>query len=123
MRVEEIMTSPVVVTYRENAINNVRSLFERRGISAAPVLEKDGTISGIISSNDLARVKDDSAIVEDFMSDRVHIVLPNNRVIDAANMMIKNSVHHLVVMENGEVRGMVSSMDIVRVYAVENAME
>jgi len=51
------------------------------------------------------------------MSDRVHNVLKNNRVQDAAAMMVKNNVHHLVVMEDGKVIGMISSMDIVKVFA------
>ena len=51
------------------------------------------------------------------MSERVHIVLKNNRVVDAAAMMVKNSVHHLVVMEDGQVVGMVSSLDILKAYS------
>ncbi len=51
------------------------------------------------------------------MSDRVHIVLKNNRVQDAAGIMVKHNVHHLVVMEDGQVVGIVSSMDIMKVYA------
>ncbi len=120
MRVEELMSSPVIITHRENTIKNVKDLFNRRQIHAAPVLENDGTISGIISSSNLSRCNDDNARVEDYMSDRIHIVLPNNRVIDAANMMIKNQVHHLVVMTDGNVIGMISSLDIVRIYAIDN---
>ena len=51
------------------------------------------------------------------MSDRVHIVLRNNQVKDAAKVMVKHGVHHLVVMEDGKVIGMISSMDIIKVYA------
>ncbi|MFT6281955.1 MAG: CBS domain-containing protein [Salibacteraceae bacterium] len=53
------------------------------------------------------------------MTDRVHIVLKNNRVKDAARIMSKNDVHHLVVMEDGNVVGMLSAMDIVKVYREE----
>jgi len=55
--------------------------------------------------------------VGDIMSDRVHIVLKNNRLKDAAAVMTKHAVHHLVVMEDGDVVGMISSMDIVAIYA------
>jgi signal-transduction protein with cAMP-binding, CBS, and nucleotidyltransferase domain len=34
-------------------------------------------------------------------------------------MMAKNDVHHLVVMEDGQVVGMLSALDVVRVYAEE----
>ena len=51
------------------------------------------------------------------MSDFVHVLLPNNRVKDAAKIMVKHGVHHLVVMEDGKVMGMLSSMDVMKVYA------
>ena len=77
------------------------------------------TISGIVSVSDVIKSQDGHSIVQDIMSDRVHIALKNNRVKDAAGMMAKNDVHHLVVMEEGKVVGMLSAMDIVRVYAEE----
>ncbi len=94
-------------------------MLARKHIGAVPVLEDDGTISGIVSASDIIAAKGDDVIVEDVMSDRVHIVLKNNRVKDAAGMMAKNSVHHLVVMEDGKVVGILSALDIVRVYSEE----
>lgn len=117
MRVEEIMNAPVTVTNRNNKLKHLKELLSRKGIHAVPVLEQDGTISGIVSVSDVSNSHDEEDLVQNIMSDRVHIVLKNNRVKDAAAMMIKNNVHHLVVMEDGAVVGMISSMDIVRVYA------
>lgn len=94
-------------------------MLSRKHINAVPVLEDVGTISGIVSTSDVIGAKDDSITVEDIMSDRVHITLKNNRVKDAAGMMAKNDVHHLVVMEDGNVVGMLSALDILRVYAEE----
>lgn len=117
MRVEEVMSTPVVITQRNIKITHIKDLFGRKDIHALPVLEEDGTISGIITSSDVAKHKNDEGIVEDIMSDRVHIVLKNNRLKDAAATMTKHGVHHLVVMEDGNVVGMISSMDVVKVYA------
>lgn len=117
MRIEEIMSSPVTVTNRNNKIGYLKDLISRKNINAIPVLEEDGTITGIISTSDVAKCHDENEIVQNIMSDRVHIVLKNNRVQDAAAIMVKNSVHHLVVMEEGQVIGMVSSMDIMKVFA------
>lgn len=113
------MNAPVTVTNRNNKIKHLKDLFSRKGIHAVPVLEQDGTISGIVSASDLNKIHDEEELVQNIMSDRVHIVLKNNRTKDAAGMMVKNNVHHLVVMEEGAVVGMVSSMDIVRVYSEE----
>ena len=118
MRVEDVMSTPVVITQRNVKITHIRDLFGRKDIHALPVLEEDGTIAGIITSSDVAKHKDDNDIVETIMSHRVHIVLKNNRLKDAAAIMVKHNVHHLVVMEDGDVVGMISAMDIVQVYAV-----
>jgi predicted transcriptional regulator len=119
MRVEHLMSSPVFITQRNVSIENLKNRLSRKQIGAVPVLEDDGTISGIVSASDILSASGDELIVEDIMSDRVHIVLKNNRVKDAAGVMVKNKVHHLVVMEEGNVVGMLSALDIVRVYAEE----
>ena len=117
MRIEEIMSCPVTVTNRNNKVVHLKDLVKRKNINAVPVLEEDGTITGIISTSDVAKCHDENEIVQNLMSDRVHIVLKNNRVQDAAAIMVKHNVHHLVVMEDGQVIGIVSSMDIMRAYA------
>jgi predicted transcriptional regulator len=119
MRVENLMTTPVVITQRNVQIKRLKEMLSRKHINAVPVLEDDGTISGIVSTSDIIGAKDENGIVQDLMSERVHIALKNNRVKDAAAMMAKNDVHHLVVMEDGQVVGMLSALDIVRVYAEE----
>ena len=53
------------------------------------------------------------------MTDRGDIVLKNNRLKDAARIMSKNDVHDLVVMEGGNIIGILSAMDIVKVYGEE----
>lgn len=117
MRVEEIMITPVVITQRNSKVSNLKNRLTRKGINAVPVLEDDGGIAGIVSSSDILTCADESTLVKDVMSDHVHIVLRNNRVKDAAKLMVKHDVHHLVVMDDGIVIGMISSMDIVKVFA------
>ena len=117
MRIEEIMNTPVTITKRNTKVGYVKDLISRKNINALPILEEDGTITGIVSTNDIAKCHDENEIVQNIMSDRIHIVLKNNRVKDAAASMVKNNVHHLVVMEDGQVIGMISSMDIMKVYA------
>lgn len=119
MRVDHLMSKPVIITQRNVKVEHLKDLFSRKKVNAVPVLENDGTISGIVSSSDVARCHDESLLVQDIMSDRVHIVLKNNRVKDAASIMAKHKVHHLVVMEEGNVVGMISSFDVVKVYAEE----
>src|SRR3989338_6418793 len=110
MRVEHLMSSPVVITQRNVSIHNLKNRLARKHIGAVPVLEDDGTISGIVSASDILAASGEDVNVEDIMSDCVHIVLKNNRVKDAAAIMVKNKVHHLVVIEEGNVVGILSAL-------------
>jgi len=119
MKVEDIMTTPVIFTQSHVKVLNLKDQFARKHINAIPVLEDDGTISGIVSSSDLVAVHDESLTVNDIRTKRVHIAVKNHRVKDAAKMMVKHNCHHLLVMDDGKVIGMLSSMDIVRFFANE----
>jgi CBS domain-containing protein len=119
MRVEDIMSTPVVFTQQTVKVEHLKDMFVRKNINAVPVIDDDGTISGIVSSSDLVGCHDDSLLVKDVMSKRVHIGVKHNRVRDAAKVMVKYGVHHLAVMDDGKVVGMLSSMDIMKVYSEE----
>lgn len=117
MRVEEIMSKPVSVTKRTVKVTHLKDLFSRKGVNAVPVLETGGAIAGIVSASDVAKCHDENLTVNDIMSEHVHIALKNTRVKDAAGVMVKHRVHHLIVMEDGDVVGMLSSLDVMKVFA------
>lgn len=114
MRVEDIMNSPVTVTRNTVKVTHLKELFKRKNINASPILEEDGTISGIVTSSDLLKFSNEELTVADIATKKVHICLKNNQVKDAAKLMLKHHIHHLVVMEEGEVVGIISSLDIIK---------
>ena len=113
MNVFQIMTTPVVTTNVHNTVGSIRKKILDRGLHALPVLENDGNIAGIISSHDVAKTSNDDTPIENVMTKKVHIVMKNNRVVDAAKVMLKHHIHHLIVMEEGHVVGMISSLDVM----------
>jgi CBS domain-containing protein len=119
MKVEEIMSTPVIFTQPVVKITHLKDQFSRKNINAIPVMEENGDISGIVTSSDLVAVHDESLTVNDIKTKRVHIAVPHHRIKDAAKMMVKNNCHHLVVMDDGKVVGMLSSMDLIKAYAEE----
>ena len=62
----------------------------------------------------MSEVVNPNEAVEQFMSDRVSVVHPDSSAQSAAQMMIKKGVHHLVVMEEGAIVGILSSSDFVK---------
>jgi len=117
MRIEEIMSSPVISTPKSVTISHLKSLFERKNINATPIIDNDGGILGIVTSSDVAAIHNNSLQLQDILSSKVHICLKNNRIKDAAKTMVKHDIHHLVVMDNGNIVGMVSSMDIIKFFS------
>jgi len=117
MIVSDIMISPVVVTQKNKSIKHVKGLFEKKKIHSIPVLSTDGEIEGIITASDVALETDDNLLVANIMSTKTHVVGIKSGVQDAAKMMEKHQVHHLVVMDDGQVVGILSSMDFVKLVA------
>ena len=91
-------------------------MFQRKRINAIPVLSMEGEIEGIVSVSDLALEKDDQKLVSDIMTPKTYVVSIDSGLRDAARMMEKHKVHHLVAMDEGAVVGILSSMDFVSLY-------
>lgn len=117
MKVSDIMISPVVVTQKNKTVKHVRELLDRKHVNAIPVLSMEGEIEGIITVTDVAAEWNDNKSVEEIMTSKTYVVSPESGIKDAAKMMDKHHVHHLVVMDNGQVVGIVSSMNFVKLYA------
>ncbi len=117
MKVADIMNSPVVFTQPKVKVSSLKKMLSRKHINAVPVIDEDESIKGIISTSNIISCQDESLPTESLMSECIHVVMPSNRVKDAARIMVKHGVHHLVVMEVGKVVGTLSSMDIIKVYA------
>jgi len=98
---------------------------QEKGIHAIPVisytndtLKVEETIQGIISATDMNKEVSEDAAVKDVMNtSSVHVVHIDSSAQAAANMMLKHKVHHIVVMDEGEIKGMLSSLDFVRLVA------
>lgn len=116
MNVADVMMSPVVVTQKNKTIKQVRELLKRKKVNALPVLNMEGEIEGIVSVSDIAIETDDTKLIEQVMTTKTHVASVNSGLIDAAKMMEKHHIHHLVVMEEGQVVGILSSMDFVSLY-------
>jgi len=117
MNVSDIMISPVVVTQNNKSLKHVRDLIERKKINAIPVLSMEGEIEGIITASDIAQESDHTKTVSEVMTTKSYVISKNSGVQDAAKMMRKHDVHHLVVMAEGQVIGILSAMDFVKLVA------
>jgi CBS domain-containing protein len=114
MKASEIMSTPIVFTKGNVKLTYVKDLFTRNNISSAPVLNDNGDIEGIISNSDLVAQHNDTLMVSDVMSTRVHVCALNARLKDIAIKMTTEKIHHIVAMEDGKIHGMISSLDVIK---------
>ena len=124
IQVQDFMSAPVITTIEKKRVGEIRELMKSQGIHALPVIEYskklpevDITIKGIITGTDLSENVDDKLFVEDIMTPKVYIIHKHSSAQAAAKMMLKRKVHHLVVMDEGKIVGMVSSLDFVKLVA------
>ena len=124
IQVKDFMSSPVTTAVAQSTVKEIRNLMKKQDIHAVPIVEyakqlpnMEVTIKGIVSSSDLNQKIGSKHTIEDIMTTKVHIAHPDSSAQAAANMMMKHHVHHIVVMEDGKIIGMLSSMDFVKLVA------
>jgi CBS domain-containing protein len=124
IQVKDFMSTPVITALGGESVQAARTLMTENGINAIPVIsyakdEAQGemTIRGIITSTDLNNKVHDTDFVEDVMTSSIHVVHVGSSAQAAAKMMLKHNVHHIVVMDEGKIEGMLSSLDFVKLVA------
>jgi CBS domain-containing protein len=97
-----------------------------RRVGAAVVHDPDGEGVGIITERDVltsvGRGEDpDSERVHDHLTDDLVYAAPSWTLEQAAEAMLRGGFRHLVVLDGGEVAGILSVRDIVRCWARDRA--
>lgn len=95
-----------------------------RNLGAVIVLEGSRLV-GIMTERDLmravARGLHDDAIVADYMTRDPETIVPGDTTEHAAVLMIHGGFRHLPVVENGEVVGILSIRDLMRIVLDDSA--
>jgi CBS domain-containing protein len=120
--VREIMTPAVQAIHRDKSIREAEGIFVTQNISGAPIEDGLGNLVGFVSKTDIIRF---DSTGEDPTYTRLHeIANPKLVTIDAsvpineaAQKMLQEHIHHLVVMEAESMVGVLSAFDFVRLAA------
>jgi CBS domain-containing protein len=109
----------VTVTPRDTVASLVKVLSVNR-IGAAPVVNADGRLAGIISERDVIRgmaQHGDSVTalpVERLMTTEVRTCSPEDAIVELMEVMTLQRIRHLPVVRNGALEGIVSIGDVVK---------
>ena len=127
MRVREGMSDVVLTVGPGHTLREAAKLMARRGVGAAVVIDPELPGPGIVTERDLltsiaeGQDPDGERVAEHLTSDIV-FASPDWSLEEAAVAMVRGSFRHLVVLEQGEVAGIVSVRDIVRCWTDDGSI-
>lgn len=114
MQVHEIMTEAVVEIHTHHTIDHVRKMITQRKVGALPVVDNKGRPVGIVSSTDFLPALNGQAHISTIMTDKVYTIAEDDEVRTAARLMRSHQIHHLVVIHDQKVVGMLSTFDLLK---------
>jgi CBS domain-containing protein len=118
--ITEMMEKPVRTVSMDDKIEKVEAVLRSHKVSAVPVVdESTGLIIGIITASDLVRFhadKRDPVALHawEICSYKPLEVGADASICDVAMLMVTYGIHHIVVTENKQIKGIVSSLDFVK---------
>ena len=123
--VRSIMTRNIVKIDRETMICELEGLFISHKISAAPLVDKEGKLAGFVTKSDVNRFHFTEG--DPYYTPAWEIASPNVISIDAdasieeaANLMLEKHLHHLLVINSGNMAGLLSSFDFIKLATGKN---
>ena len=126
MQVRDGMSKMVLTIGPGHSLREAAKQMSERKVGAAVVMDPDGEGPGIITERDilnsLGRDEDfDSEKVSEHLTSDVVYAAPDWSLEQAAAQMVRGSFRHLIVMEGGEVVGVLSVRDVVRCWTDDGA--
>ena len=111
--------SDVISAAPDASLLEVAATLAENRIGAVLVMQSDGTVAGIISERDVVRALAQrgelgQTKVSEFMTRELITCRPDATIDQIMSLMTEGRVRHLPVMEDGELRGMISIGDVVK---------
>ena len=127
MEVRDGMSTTIVTVGPGHTLRDAARLMAERKVGAAVVMDPDAHGVGIFTERDLleslgAGQDPDVECVADHLTADLVFAAPDWSLEEAAVAMTRGGFRHLVVLEAGQVVGVVSMRDIVRCWTDDGAL-
>jgi CBS domain-containing protein len=116
--VGQVMSKPVRTVEAGEQVGAALAVMEKNDIGNVVVV-KEQDLVGIVTERDIVRhiVKETFLLqrpVNEIMAKPVITATPNMTVQEAVELMVKNNIHQLPVLEEGRLVGIVTDKDLMR---------
>jgi CBS domain-containing protein len=144
LKAKDIMTKDVITVHRETTVMELATLFSKSRISSAPVISDAGELLGMVSETDLVEQdkslhiptvvsifdwviylesdkrfekelqKMTAQTVGEIFTEQLFSVSPEAPVSEVADIMSREKVHAVPVVDAGRVIGIIGRIDLIR---------
>ena len=126
MQVREGMSDVVLSVGPGHTLREAAASMCRRSVGAAVVLDPDAPGPGVITERDVLRSlgkgeDPDKELVADHLTSKLTFASPDWSLEEAATAMVRGRFRHLIVVDGGELVGILSMRDIVRCWTGDGA--
>ena len=126
MQVREGMSSVVLSVGPGHTLREAAAQMCSRNVGAAVVIDPDAPGPGVITERDILRAvgagqNPDQELVANHLTPNLTFAHPDWSLERAAEAMVRGKFRHLIVVDGGELVGVLSMRDIVRVWTEDGA--
>ena len=121
MKVQDAMTPDVLTITPERSLREAARFMTENNVGAAVIMDPEQPGPGIITERDLVRSlgrgeNPDSEYVKDHLTSRAAFADCDWSLESAADTMADGGFRHLVVVDGGDIAGIISMRDIMHVW-------
>lgn len=121
MQVKDAMSTTVLSIGPAHTLRKAAALMSARRVGAAVVVDPEANGHGILTERDImdslaAGLDPDVERVGAHLTRDLVFATPNWTIQDSAAAMVRGGFRHLIVLEGGDVVGVLSVRDVVRVW-------
>jgi CBS domain-containing protein len=127
MEVRDGMSKLVLSVGPGHTLRDTARMMRERHVGAAVVMDPEGAGPGIITERDIlysvgAGESPDEELVSRHLTNELVFAAPHWSLEEAAVAMVRGGFRHLVVVEHGDIVGILSVRDIVRLWTDDGAL-
>jgi CBS domain-containing protein len=121
MRVRDAMTEEVLTIAPDRSLRDAAQFLTEHNVGAAVIVDPEEPGPGIVTERDIVRSlgsggDPDNEQIRDHLTARATFADADWDLMKAADAMAKGGFRHLVVIEDGQVAGIISMRDIIHVW-------
>jgi len=114
----DVMCKKIIVAHVDDSIEKVEEIIINNKLSFIPIVDSDGVCFGVVSQSDILKFHNNK---RNFKREHAweicsHSVIESHGGIsipEAAKLLMNNKIHHLVIIEDSIICGVVSSINLL----------